>query len=284
MNALNHGLTRMFDRLLAPLEHFGFAFALVVTSAVFGILALIAFKHLSSQRRIKAAKDKIKAHLIEIRIYQDDLAIVGRAIGKVLLRNFQYLALNFGPFIPLSIPFVLVIAQLAVRYGFDPIRVHGPDEQVMPGRGTLIEVELARERAADIAGLEIQLPPGVRALSPLVRVASEGRAFQEVVATAPLSGAIGFVLADGTRASKQMSAGFADGPLQPERAQGVWSALLWPAEDNLASGSPFRSVRIEYPERHLAFLPDGPAGILLGFLLVSMAAGLLVLKPLKIQI
>src|SRR5258705_3201828 len=231
MNALNHAVTRIFDRLLAPLEQFGFAFALVVTSAVFGVLALIAFKHLSSQRRIKAAKDKIKAHLIEIRIYQDDLAIVGRAIGKVLLRNFQYLGLNLGPFVPLSIPFVLVIAQLAVRYGFDPVAVHGPDEHVMPGRGTMIEVELARDRAADVAGLAMVLPAGVRALSPLVRVASEGRAWQEVAATAPMAGEIGFVLADGTRVSKEMSAGRASGPIQPERASGIWSALLWPAED-----------------------------------------------------
>jgi len=284
MNAVSHASTRIFDRLLAPLELFGFPFALVVTSAVFGILALIAFKHLSAQGRIKGAKEKIKAHLIEIRIYQDDLAIVGRAIGKVLLRNLQYLGLNLAPFVPLSIPFVLVLAQLVVRYGFEPVRVHPQDEAILPGRGTMIEVELAGARAGDVSGLRIDLPDGVRALSPLVRIPSDGRAYQEVVAFAPVIGEIGFVLADGTRASKAMVAGVTSGPLQPERARGSFSGLLWPAEDTLASDSPFERVRLEYPERRMGWLPDGPAGILLAFLLVSMAAGILVLKPLKIQI
>lgn len=284
MNAVSHVSTRIFDRLLAPLELIGFPFALIVISAVFGVLALIAFKHLSAQGRIKAAKEKIKAHLIEIRIYQDDLAIVARAIGKVLLRNLQYLALNFAPFVPLSLPFVLVIAQLVVRYGFEPVRVHAPEEVILPGRGTMIEVELAGSRAGEVSGLRIDLPEGVRAVSPLVRIPSDGRAYQEVVAVAPVAGEIGFVLADGTRASKSMVAGAPIGPLQPERSRGAWSALLWPSEDTLASDSPFQSVRVEYPERRMGFLPDGPAGILLAFLLASMAAGILVLKPLKIQI
>ena len=284
MNAVSHASTRIFDRLLAPLDHVGFPFALVVTSAVFGILALIAFKHLSAQGRIKDAKEKIKAHLIEIRIYQDDLAIVGKAIGKVLLRNFQYLGLNFAPFVPLSIPFVLVLAQLVVRYGFEPVPVHAQGEALLPGRGTMIQVELAPARAADVAGLRIELPEGVRPLSPLVRIPGEGLAYQEVVAVAPVSGEIGFVLADGARTTKAMVAGTAAGPLQPERACGVLSALLWPAEPTLAGDSPFRSVRLEYPERRMGWLPDGPAGILLAFLIASMAAGLLVLKPLKIQI
>ena len=87
---------------------------------------------MSAQRRIKAAKNKIKGHLIEIRIYQDDLAIVGRAIVKVLLRNFQYLGLNLLPFVPLSIPFVIVLAQLVVRYGYAPAAVHGPTTRSFP--------------------------------------------------------------------------------------------------------------------------------------------------------
>jgi hypothetical protein len=284
MNAVSHASTRIFDRLLAPLDLVGFPFALVVTSAVFGILALIAFKHLSAQGRIKDAKEKIKAHLIEIRIYQDDLAIVGRAIGKVLLRNLQYLALNFAPFVPLSIPFVFVLAQLVVRYGFEPVRVHAQDEVVLPGRGAMIEVELASARAADVAGLRIELPEGVRPLSPLVRIPSDGRAYQEVVAVAPVSGEIGFVLADGARTTKAIVAGSAAGPLQPERSRGALSALLWPVEPALTGDSPFQRVRLEYPERRMGWLPDGPAGILLAFLLASMAAGVLVLKPLKIQI
>jgi hypothetical protein len=53
--------------------------------------------------------------LIEIRIYSDDPRIFLRAIGLTLWANLRYLTLNLLPFVPLSIPFTLVIAQCVVR-------------------------------------------------------------------------------------------------------------------------------------------------------------------------
>ena len=61
MNALNHGLSAVFDVLFAPLERLGRGPALVIASGIFGIVALVLFKHLSWQRGIRAAKDKVKA-------------------------------------------------------------------------------------------------------------------------------------------------------------------------------------------------------------------------------
>ena len=121
MNAINRAVTSFFDLVLTPLEAVSDEFALLFVSGVFGVLALWIFKHISWQKGIKATKDKIKGHLIEIRLYQDDLVTVGKAIGKVLFRNVQYLVLNFGPFVPLAIPFALVAAQMVVRYGFEPV-------------------------------------------------------------------------------------------------------------------------------------------------------------------
>ena len=76
MNTLNRATTALFDWLLWLPELLGRPFALAFASAAFGVFALWVFKHVSPQRRIKAAKERIKAHLIEIRIWQDDLRIV----------------------------------------------------------------------------------------------------------------------------------------------------------------------------------------------------------------
>ncbi len=284
MNALNRTATSIFDLLLRPLDRLGFPFGLVVVSAVFGVLALVAFKYLSAQKHIKSTKERIKGHLIEIRIYQDDLAIVGKAIGKVLLRNFQYLSLNLAPFALLALPFAVVLAQLVVRYGYEPVRVRAADEKVLPGRGAMLEVELARAHADDVRNLRVELPEGLRPISPLLRVPSEGRAYQELVAVAPVRGDVSLVLADGARATKAIAAGAPSTLMQPERGRGFFSALLWPAEETFPSDSPFERVRLDLPERPMGWFPDGPAGVLLVFLVVSMVAGLLVLKPLRIQI
>ena len=284
MNALNHGLTAVFDLLLGPLEWLGKGTALVLVSGIFGVLALIAFKHLSAQRGIKNAKDKIKAHLIAISIYQDDLAIVGKSLGRVLLRNFQYLGLNLLPFVPLSIPFVFVLAQLVTRYAFAPVPVTASAEHVMPGRGTTIEVELARYAAADVGKLQIKYPDGVVPVSPLVRNAADGRAFQEVVATRSGEFAIQFKI-EGVTESKLLYAGDVDPrAMQPERGRGFIASILWPAEDSFGSASPFERVSFAYPDSAHGFLMGGTGGVLLTFLVSSMVFGALAIKPLKIQI
>src|SRR5688572_15086974 len=147
MNALNALATKVFDVLLAPFELAGREVALLAISGIFGVLALLAFKHISWQKGIKATKDRIKGHLIEIRIYQDDLPIVSKAIGRVLARNLQYLALNLGPFLPLAVPFTFVVAQLVVRYGFDPV----------PVTGTHATAALVGERQLALAGEGLSL-------------------------------------------------------------------------------------------------------------------------------
>lgn len=285
MNALNHVLDAVFDVLLWPLEKLGRGPALVIVAGVFGVLALLAFKHLSRQKSIARVKDKIKAHLIEIRIWADDPRIVFRAIGKVLWANVRYLALNLLPFVPLSIPFTFVIAQCVVRYGFDPAPVHAAGEHRLAGGGTTVRVALKRGEETRIAKLELHLPEGLEAVSPLVRIPSEGVAFQEIVARRAGTFELECVLADGARATKRFVAGeLAPRMLQPDRGSGFWSAWLWPAEDALPSDSTFARIAVEYPDADLGWLPSGPGGVLVVFVVSSMLFGFLAVKPLKVAI
>lgn len=285
MNALNHAANALFDLVLAPLEAFGKEFALIMVSGIFGILALLIFKQISSQKGIKAAKDKIKGHMIEIRIYQDDLRLVTKAIGKVLMRNLQYVGLNFGPFIPLSIPFAFVIAQMVVRYGFVPIPVQEDFTGLMAGQGLTVKVELAEGYERQAPDLEFILPDGIEATSPLVAVPAEGYVFQEIVATRPGQFDLKFVLG-GTESIKQLAAGdVAPRALQPERVSNFFYAVLWPAEDTFPEDSGIARVSFTYPESDLGWLPgSGPLGVILVFLVASMAFGIAALKPLGVQI
>ena len=187
MNALNGLLTKIFDVILVPLEFMGNEMALILLSGIFGVLALVVFKYISSQKGIKAAKDKIKGHMIAIRLYQNDLVVVAKSIAKVLLRNLQYVSLNFGPFIPLAPLFVFVVAQTVVRYGFEPLHVVTVEEaQVMlPGQGTMLQIEFKDDDRSKAGELEIVWPEGLMPTSKLVRIPSQGKAWQEFVAIAP---------------------------------------------------------------------------------------------------
>ena len=289
MNAINRGLTAFFDLVLRPLEAVGPEYSLTLVSGIFGVLALVVFKHISSQKGIKATKDKIKGHMIEIRLYQDDLGLVSKAIGKVLLRNFQYLFLNFGPFLPLAVPFAFVVAQMVVRYAFEPVAVvRDEPSQVLPGLGTTLRVDLKPGFASRAGEIELVLPEGLVPVSKLARV--RGFAAQEFVATQPGDYDIRIRFA-GQEYTKEFRARDPQGTLprprrmQPERGEGFFAALLWPAEETFGADSPLARVSFAYPESDLGWIPSsGPGGVILWFVIASMAFGLIMLKPLGVQI
>jgi hypothetical protein len=170
---------------------------------------------------------------------------------------------------------------------------------VLPGRGTLVEVELARDHKDELPQLALNLSEGLRAVGPLARPRSAGgRAFQEIVAVAPGEHSIELVLtrADGTIVREKKSVVAGDRParvMQPRRvAEREWyrlhdvehCALLWPGEPAFEADSPFRSVSILYPSRKIPWLPDGEVGMLATFFIVCMAFGALLIKPLGVQI
>jgi hypothetical protein len=287
MNALHQIMTRVFNVVLTPLELVGHGFALVLVSGIFGVLALLLFKQISWQAGIKSAKGKIKGHMIAIRIYQDDLGVVVCSVAKVVLRNFQYLGLNFAPILPLFAPFVLVSAQLVVRYGFEPLRVvsMGEADEMLPGRGTMLEVRMKSGRREEVSKLSVELPAHLKALSPLVRNARDGIAVMEFVAIAPGRGNVRILVGGELAGTKEVvSGGDAPRSMQPERVSGFWSSWLWPAEPTFEGPSPIEAVIFEYPPRHIGFLPSGAFGVLLTFFVASILFGIAVLKPLNIQI
>jgi hypothetical protein len=288
MGAVNRIVSSILDVMLAPLELMGAEVTIVVVSAAFGLLAIFAFKYLSWQRGIGQVKDKIKGHMIAIRIYQDDLGIVVSSVVKVILRNVQYLFLNLIPFIPLSAPFALILAQLVVRFGFAPLPVAATEASfaaALPGKGTLIEIRMKAGHESSVKGLHVRLPDGLRAKSPLVRNEAEGLAFLEVGAVSPVRGALELTLDGRSVGSKDIVAGpEATRSMQPERVAGFWSSWLWPAEAPFPKDSPLDVVRFSYPDRSLALLPEGPGGVLLTFFVASLVFGIAALKPLHVQI
>lgn len=288
MNAFNGLVTRLFDVLLVPFELMGDEMSLILVSGIFGVLALIVFKYISSQKGIKGAKDKIKAHMIAIRLYQDDLVIVAQSIAKVLLRNLQYVSLNFGPFIPLAPIFVVVLAQAVVRYGFEPLEVVSVEQEaaMLPGAGNEFKVEFKDAHKAQASELVVVWPEGLTPRSPLVRNAKNGVAFQEFVATAPGDYEVELRFADGSSYNKKVSAGTTElAYLQPERVSDSLTAFLWPAEDMFPDDCPLASVAFVYPDSDLGWLPmTGLMGVMVVFVVASMIFAFAFIKPLGVQI
>ena len=123
MDRFNAITSAVFDVLLAPLGEEHAWFDLIFWSVAGGIVALIVYKYVSNQRGIQRAKNAIKVHLLEIRLFKEDIAQVLGATAKILLKNGLYLGHNLLPMLVMLGPMMTILFQLEARYAFDPLPV-----------------------------------------------------------------------------------------------------------------------------------------------------------------
>jgi len=171
LNAISGAL---FDPLLAPFGHDPAWFDLLVWPVLAGVLALVAYKYVSNQRGIEAAKSRIRAQLYEIRLFRHDPLMVLASTGRILWRNAIYLGHNLLPMAVVLVPMLAVLTQLEANYAFAPGRV---------GAVELLRVELDPRGDAAARDVRLELPAGVVLDAPPVRT-PDGEVFWRLRAEA----------------------------------------------------------------------------------------------------
>jgi len=106
------------------------ALIVVGVSVVIGLLMVVVFRYTSDQKAIHIAKDHLKAHLLALRLFQDQIPVVIRSYGRILLATGLYLRLAFMPLLFVSVPLILLLAQIDHYPGIDSIR----DGSSFPGK------------------------------------------------------------------------------------------------------------------------------------------------------
>ena len=157
---------------------------------------------------------------------------------------------------------------------------------MMSGEGTMVSIELTPEFASKAGGLAIEFPDGIHKITPLVRLSSKGKAFVEIAASKSVSGEIRVLLDGNVVGTKSIVAGEeAERSMQGIRSASLLDSWLFPAEEALPGDGPLAKIEFKYPGSEFTMLPGGgELGVILVFLVASMAFGVAVLKPLNIQI
>lgn len=125
-------LTTIFDVLVLPFGSNRTA-ALWGLSLVTGVALIFLFRATSNQGRIKASRDAFKGRILEMRLYQDDIVLILKALGAALWTNVTYLRASLKPILVLLVVALPVFIQLDERYG---------RERLEPGATALLEVTL----------------------------------------------------------------------------------------------------------------------------------------------
>jgi hypothetical protein len=242
----------------------------LVISIVIGLLMVIVFRYTSDQKAIGRAKDRLKAHLLAVRLFQDQLPVVMRAYGRILRGTGSYLRLAFTPFLIAILPITFLIVQLDRYFGWMPLR---------PAQTFLVEAHVD-DPANEV---ELQLPPELASTAPAVHIPNDKEVVWRVAAQGEGQYEI-HIAAAGQTASKQVVVAPGLSRISPVRLRGnFWERLFTSGEPALAQNSPIRSIAITYPPRVINFAWMEWNWIVL-FFVVSLIAGFIFKSALGIQV
>jgi hypothetical protein len=248
------------------------ALIVVGISLVIGLVMVLAFRYTSDQKAIHVAKDRLKAHLLALRLFQDQISVVLRSYGRIVLATGRYLRLAFKPLLFVIVPLTFLIVQLDRYLGSMPVEV---------GHPFLITVRMDNLNPSNEASL--QLPDGLATTAPAVHVPSENEITWRVVAEKPGQYIVNVQASDET-VSKRVVVGAGLSRLSPIRLRGkFWERIFVSGEPALPGKNPIESIDVQYSARNIAFAAFEWNWIWLFFVL-SLAAGFLFKSILGIEI
>src|SRR3954465_2247367 len=140
-------------------------------SMVIGLVMVIVFGYTSDQKAIRIAKDRLKAHLLALRLFQDQIHVVLRSYGRIVLATGHYLRLAFKPLLFVIVPMTFLIVQLDRYLGSVPLSA---------GQTFLLKARMDNPDVLNQTSL--QLPGGLIATAPPVHVPAENEVAWRLVA------------------------------------------------------------------------------------------------------
>ena len=239
-------IDKIFDLVLLPFWSLDPFWSLLLFSLLLGVFMLIVFRYTSDQKQIKVAKDRMKAHVFEIRIFKDDLRILLSAQKNVVLYNLKYMQHFVRPMLFMAIPMVVVLLQLEGWFGYRPLN---------PGESAIVSVKKPMSEGIEMAKVALAAEKGLTVETPPLRIPGEEvdwrvRADEPGEHTLTLT-VLGQVL-------QKKVVVFPNGSLARVSPGAATAGLLWGASLNSDGESPLvnaaQFIEVEYPSRTIRVL------------------------------
>lgn len=275
MGIFNFAFGKIFDFIFLPFRALDPWAAMIAVSFLTGLLMLFVFRRTSNQEGIRGAKDKIKAHLLELRLYKDSLAQQLNSQGKILRANFRYIGYALKPMLIMIVPVMLILIQLNLWFGSRPLDI---------GQTALVKIKLTSRANPLQTDIRLETPAGVAVETPALRIEDEREIAWRVRAAENGVHVLTFRFGDAVF-TKVLSVG--QGRLSRINAvkpsSAFWSQVFNPGEKPLPKGAPIESVEIAYPPLRLSLF-GWRMHWLVAFFALSIAFGFAFKGVFKVEI
>jgi len=204
---------------------------------------LVVFRYTSNQEGIRRVKNKIKAHLLEIRLFKDNFALSLKAQGNILRNNLKYISYSFKPMLIMIIPLILILIQLNFWFGYQSLE---------PGQKAIVKVKLKNEYNPLDLKFKLTPSPGFLIDSPPLRIEEEKEVNWRL--QAKKKGVYNLVIKVNNQEYKKSIAISQNSltKISPAKVnKNFWAELLYPGEKPLPSDSPLKSIEITYNSKQM---------------------------------
>ena len=273
MEFIFNKITLIVSGVLFPFQSLPPVIGLAFLALVTAVFALLVYKTISNQAQIKIKKKRIFGHFFGIYLSRDELGLIIKEFIQVLRGIGLYLAYLLPPLLVVIVPVLLLCAQIQVRYGYDNLR---------PGDQVNVTLSLAPDVNILQTELKLETSDGVAIRTPALRIQALKEVTWRVEVKEQGDHTLTFTVGD-TLLTKNLRALTQIDRIYPVTEEAsFFSILAMPGDKTIPTGSNIISARIDYPERDINLL-----GLQLhwtiAFLILTLAFGLLLKKPLKVN-
>jgi len=270
---LNAGMNRLFGLLHGPMTALPAWLSLTVISVLLGVVLLILFKYISPQTAIGRVRDRIKARLLAMKLFKDNIPVVLKSQTQVFIAALMLLVYSLLPMLVMILPFSLVLGQLGVWYQARPLDVN---EQ------TVVVMQLTDEGSRSSSSVSLVSTDAVEVLVGPVRVPAKQQVYWKIKAIQSGVHQLQFTVGD-VQIAKELVAGSGFMPVSIKRpSMDIGDLIFHPAEKPFGKDSVVHSIEIGYPERVGPITGSGNWVVTL--FVISMLSGLAVKSSFNVKI
>ena len=269
---INVGANAVGGVLLAPVGHMPGWLSNTIISAVAGVGLLILFKYTSNQAAIGRVRARIKANMLALKLFKDDMSVTFRSQGRVFGAAFCLLFHSLRPLAVMIVPVVLLLAQMNVWYQLRPLQA---EEEA------LVVLKLNGAAEAEMPAVKMEPLAGAAEVN-IVRIPSRREVRWQIKAVQNGNHRMIFEVA-GQKFDKELVVGAGFQAVNPLRPGWKWSDIvLYPREKPFTDDSIVQSISIAYPQR--VSWTSGANWWLIYFFVVSIIFALIFKPIFKVRI
>lgn len=276
MSSLIDVLHRIVEPVVAWLVELssilGDTWALILISAVAGVLLALIYGRISFQQRLRSVKKDIHGCMLESVLFRHSPVLALRSQGRMLIGGIRYFLLAVPPIVILAVPCIFIFGQLNAWFGYRALDVRG---------SVLLRAQVTSPAAVESASLRAD--EGMEVVGPLKdaitreltwRIDPKQAGLHSIAVQSGAGETVTIELPVGTEGLQR---------IDPVVSQHAVDRLLFPAHRAARLPSSFEQIQVIFPEREISFLGLHSHWIIT-FLIVSLLAGFLAAKVAGVEL